>query len=65
MAPYGPRDVTAQWQAVLDDTVRVAEKLDDVDADDRGALALLLLAQRAAFSGSMPSMPASPLVTKQ
>ena len=62
----GARDVPSQGEAVLEHAVWVAEELDHVDADDRGGRALLLLSRSGpARSGSMPSMPASPLVPRQ
>ena len=56
----------AQRDAVLEDAVRQSEEVDHVDADDRGRLDLLGLAdRRGTRPGAMPSMPASPLVTMQ
>ena len=59
------RDRAAQRDAVLQDPVGQAEELDLVDADDPRRLDLLGLAHPRHSSGSIPSMPASPLVTMQ
>ena len=61
----GRGDRPAQRHAVLQDAVGQAEEVDRVDADDPRGLDLLGLADRRGTLGSMPSMPASPLVTMQ